>query len=306
MSCKRQTDEIINVGGNEMRLNSALFQSFLLEDTVSGYEKAIEFAKLYNNQLDNSRLYGAHASRQNSSVIEIFATMHSSQQSASRLSHDSIKKLFDIILKTGGAMKLPKENVYRLALKNPDTPISVFGCFFEHPDIFGLEGVLSCVLNFIHFIRQEIYRSTYFFDKCLIYICNDAHAYELLNVTANQNPLFIACRYNKQYEVQKLLALIPLVELDLFYSPNCGKCSICEQQQGQCQFQKWQSVEQYIYGKTNRQICSLVRAGREIVEEDREKRTTYIRSMKFFPVAVCDIIVEFCKRPFPTEFPIAT
>lgn len=284
---------------NFVRLNSAVFQSFLFADNKVDYCEALKFAASCDNQLDNSKLYGT-GNNSDLSVIRAFATMHHSHKAPKqqRLSDHDINELFDIILRTGGAMKLTKENVYHLA--DNSTPRAVFECFLDHHEIFGLEGALENA-SWWDFNGSDI-NSCRIFTKCIQLTCSDANAYQLFNnVTSSSvgSPLWIAIAQNNIYSVQKILERVPLVELDLFVA--CDRCSFCAKNE-QCSFSEWTFVEDAVSSfanlhTANAQVRALAFAAREILEDYRKQRELELQSIMLLPPNLVDIINTYGTRP---------
>lgn len=133
---------------NMVRLNSAIFQSYLLN--VKDHPRAVEFGLLCTStKLDNSRLHGAPKAFQQQSVMGAFLNIK-------YLNEEYVTDLFCIIFNSWGAIKLENENFFDAV-----TSRKLFGCLLDNHAIFGLDGALRKAVSFF---RDD---DTTTFDRCL-------------------------------------------------------------------------------------------------------------------------------------------
>lgn len=109
-----------------------------------------------------------------------------------------------------------------------------------------------------------------------------------------KNALFNAVVHDNIFVTQKLLELIPFVELDIFFSPSFDIST--EEDKPKVDMSHWTSIEQKLFHASSAQILALCRAGREIMEDYRYNRAQYINSM-MFPKDVREIINCYGARP---------
>ncbi len=284
-----------NIQSNNLRrINSAIFQSLLFDETQDSITKALAFAVTNNMCIDNSKLYGASEKNKNKSLLVSWAKM----QTCSAFSETQVRGLFNILLATGAHRTPKRPNLYDV-LAETNTSFHVFlSCLLSRSDIFPSYQAMN------YFAKSMWYKED-FFSKSVESALATSCPYSTFNRISPKlkflNPLnsVVSLGCNKRLKI--LLLLIPIVDLDVFHVDRKNECE-CPIS---CKIHRWFSVEEWLTKAHNKDSAThaMIREARAILEEYRENRSHIVLQElrdSVFPASLCTIINGYGDSPQTT------
>ena len=282
---------------NAIRLNTAHFQALLFGNAKICHEEALIFAKKCKFQLDNSCLLndGSLSALEGWVKLSRFVKLNKVNQPEVRLEDSVIEELLHILITTNAP---PVKNAFALLKLYGAVHIHTIRLILQYPDKFAIDGAVNILLRWPNLGKLHLK----LFQQCINLNMNDSLVYENLNNVFcfngyHTNPLWGAVIQKDVDVLHTIFNCIPILELDFFLF-DCGRHKLKNFLFGQ-----WISLEKIVLvefsiNDHNISMDAVVSCARQLYEEYREQRAKYIKDeFLIFPLAVCNIVNEFGKRP---------